>query len=135
MVTAPRAARAAILLVAAGAAAWSIPPQDAQKLAQLEEKVREQGEALREQREALESLKLEVEALARVSEALGAAARRLDTAADESRKGGFEWAGANPRSRTDLLEGLKGFAKAIDAATRPKAPEGVQNGDGGSTPR
>lgn len=42
-----------------------------------------------------------------------AASETLDSAVNESRRNGFESAGPNPLARTQLLDGMKGFAAAI----------------------
>jgi hypothetical protein len=43
------------------------------------------------------------------------AAHRLDQIADDSRRNGFESAGANPVAKTILLEGMKSFAAALQS--------------------
>lgn len=45
-----------------------------------------------------------------------AATDALDAAADEARRNGFEQAGANTLARTNVLEGMKGFASAMTRA-------------------
>ena len=50
--------------------------------------------------------------VSKACDALGAAVRT-------SRANGFEWAGANPQARTDLLDGLLSFGKAVGEVTRP----------------
>jgi hypothetical protein len=41
------------------------------------------------------------------------ASELLDAAANEARRNGFEHAGPNPMARTNVLEGMKGFAAEI----------------------
>ena len=47
----------------------------------------------------------------------------LDKAMLSARQNGFEKAGANPRAKPDVLEGLRAFAAAIDAKNPTKRPE------------
>ena len=57
--------------------------------------------------------------------ALPQACQGLDQRMDSARANGFEEAGPNPKAKTDVLEGLKGFAKALNTANpyAPKAEE------------
>jgi hypothetical protein len=50
------------------------------------------------------------------------AAALLDGAADDARRNGFEEAGANPLSRTNVLEGMKAFAAEVQRLLPPLEP-------------
>ena len=56
------------------------------------------------------------EALAKLAVGLDAGTRELELAIAFSRHNGFEWAGPNPRARTDVLEGLRSFSGELRGA-------------------
>lgn len=84
------------------------PPTLEEQVAELERRVADQ--------------QLEIERLARIAAGLGAGAERLAIAADQARALGFEWAGANPAARTELLEGMWAFHEALSRAAEPPEP-------------
>jgi uncharacterized coiled-coil protein SlyX len=97
------------------------PSRQESEKSKLEERVEQLETQLRLQAEVLTDLSITMDEQRQLAAALEAGVVTLSQAADLSRKNGFEWAGANPQSRTDLLEGLKKFAKIVQAA-RPKPP-------------
>ena len=52
---------------------------------------------------------------------LPAATQGLVAKVDSARENGFEKAGPNPRAKTDVLEGLRAFARSLNAANPTKA--------------
>jgi len=78
----------------------------------LEQTVQDQGERLAAAERELATLRTQ-------TEALSAACGELGGALASSRQNGFEYAGANPLAKTDLLEGLMHFSAQVGKATRP----------------
>ncbi len=94
------------LLLASG------PPRDGRE-DDLEARVAALSKTVEAEKQAAATLRETVRRLEARFQALATGARALDRAADEARRNGFESAGANPRARTDILEGLKGLAAEI----------------------
>jgi hypothetical protein len=80
--------------------------------ASLEERVRQLEEIVAEQQ-------VRIDHLVRIADGLFTGADRLSTAAEQSRLLGFEWAGANPAARTELLNGMWSFQDALLRAVAP----------------
>ena len=84
-------------------------PQDS--LDELEAKLNRQTERLEAAEAELVSLRTQAAATSKASDSLRAAL-------ENSREHGFEWAGANPQARTDLLDGLLSFSKTVGQSAR-----------------
>ena len=93
-------------------------PQDQEKDPVM--RIQELEKTVADQQGRIESLEFQVDRLNQLANALVAGATALDQAVDQSRKDGFEWAGPNPKSKTELLNGLKNLAGQIHKASAPK---------------
>jgi hypothetical protein len=76
--------------------------------------------SLSQMTERIVELESKVADLNAFNKALSDNAGDLIKAIELSRKNGFEWAGPNPRSKADLLDGLKNFAALIQKAAKSK---------------
>ncbi len=75
----------------------------------------------------IEEMQAELDRFQQLEEALQKSCTALQKSVATARKNGFEWAGANPQSRTDLLEGLQAFASQITATSRGSNGEDVDS--------
>lgn len=89
-----------------------VDDQDKTRLQALEELVKQQ-------RERLEALEMHIKKLTDLGNSLQSGATALQSAVELSRSSGFEAAGANSMAKTQLLDGLIAFSKAV----KPKAPQ------------
>ena len=55
--------------------------------------------------------------------ALPATCEALDGAMNDARKNGFEYAAPNPRAKTNVLDGLKAFAAALESGNPAASPK------------
>ena len=86
---------------------------------------------LRDDALELESTLQQLDGLNLVADGLVEACGNLDRAMVESRKNGFEWAGPNPQAKTDLLDGLRGFARQVRAASGIQEEPEAETADAG----
>jgi hypothetical protein len=110
---------ASVLAVAplAGGRAQESPPRPAPPAATLEQRVAALEQLAAEQ-------KAEIERLARVADGLVEGSAKLAAAAEQALVKGFVAAGPNPDARSELLNGLNGFAESVKVAVEPpRTPE------------
>ena len=91
--------------------AFAVPTQDSRQddTRKIDALVR----ALEAEKRKTNELTVRVERIEAWFTMVRAASETLDSAVNESRRNGFESAGPNPLARTQLLDGMKGFASAI----------------------
>jgi hypothetical protein len=91
--------------------AFAVPTQDSRQ--DDARKVDVLVRALEAEKRKTNELTVRVERIEAWFTMVRAASETLDSAVNESRRNGFESAGPNPLARTQLLDGMKGFAAAI----------------------
>lgn len=123
---------AALSLTSLGLPAAMLATQDPQDTRPLTDRITALEEVVGAQAVELAAAQADILLLMQLADDLGAACKGLESSVDTSRKNGFEWAGPNPQSKTDLLEGLTAFAKAVRASfPKEEEAEQVAEGDGG----
>jgi hypothetical protein len=95
-----------------GCLAFALPSQDS-KQDETAKKIDALTKALEIQTRRTSELAARVDRIESWLLTVRTASALLDGAADEARRNGFESAGPNPAARTNVLEGMKGFAAEI----------------------
>ena len=111
-----------LLLAAAVPAVWAERSNQVEQ-DELTTRVEQLEAALDAERTAREESDERLASLEEFREAVFTATKALDQSVSSSRENGFEWAGPNPRSKTDLLEGLYGFGRKVRGEPEPEEDE------------
>ncbi len=69
----------------------------------------------------VEQAEKDLQRLSRLGDGLVQGTRKLNAAADVARKNGFENAGPNPQAKSDLIDGIKTFAGAIESSSKAES--------------
>ncbi len=106
-------------------AVFAFPMQDSKPVTRPDDsakKIESLAKALDAEKRHSADLERRIDRLESAMVSLRTAAERLDSAANDARKNGFEQAGPNPLAHTNLLDGLKGFAALITSPTAEPTP-------------
>lgn len=115
-------------------AAFLVRPAAAGPVAQesdttkLQNRVQELEGLVARQQQRLDGMERLLMKVTQLTDGLVAGAQAIGSAADKSRKNGFEAAGANSQAKTDLLDGLLSFAATVEKARIVKASEDKKSG-------
>ncbi|MEW6741386.1 MAG: hypothetical protein AB1486_01390 [Planctomycetota bacterium] len=127
------------LLVVTGVAPQALQDQEPVPVEKQLEELRQALDAERLARGALEErvvgLEAQVKALLAWTSGLDRASSLLSAAVENARKNGFEAAAPNPRARTDILEGMLAFSRALlegRPLMKPSAVKPAETKEGGS---
>jgi hypothetical protein len=103
--------------------AIAVPMQDSRQDESAAKKIDTLTKALELEKKRTADLERRVERIELWFVAVRSASELLDASADAARRNGFEQAGPNPQARTNILEGMKGFAAELVRTAPTLAPE------------